>query len=233
MRPFLAVLLFALLAAPAAAQTPVDTTPTIAADGIGTATLTPDIADFQAGVERVAPTSSGARKAANRRMAAVFRVLKARGVATADIRTIGLSVQRERVKKRIRYRAQQAIIVRVRVVANLAPLLDAVASAGADSVGEPEFGFADPSAGRLLATRAALADARRRADDAAAVVGMRITGVRTVNLDPSAETYDGESDSAVSAPASGGGEKSPTRVEAGTQDFTERVRVVYTAAPLT
>lgn len=232
MRPLLAVLLFAFLAAPAAAQTTVDTTPTIAADGLGTATLTPDIADFTAGVERVAPTSSGARKAANRRMAAVFRALKAGGIADADIRTVGLSVSRERVKKRIRYRAEQAIVVRVRTVANLAPLLDAVASAGADSVGEPEFGFADPSAGRLLATRAALTDARRRADDAAAVAGLRITGVRTVSLDPDSQTFEGSFDSGT---AGGGEEKSapPTRVEAGTQQFTERVRVVYTAAPLT
>ena len=89
MRTLLALAFFALLAAPAAAQTPVDTTPTIAADGIGTATLTPDIADFTAGVERIAPTSSGARKAANRRMAAVFRALKAGGIADADIRTSG------------------------------------------------------------------------------------------------------------------------------------------------
>ena len=80
----------------------------------------------------------------------------------------------------------------MRTVAKLAPLLDAVASAGADAVGEPDFGFADPSAGRLLATRAALADARRRADDAAAVVGMRITGVRTVSLDPDSEIYEGD-----------------------------------------
>ena len=134
--------------------------------------------------KRIAPTSSGARKAANRRMAAVFRVLKAGGIANADIRTVGLSVRRERVKKKVRYRAQQVIRVRVRTVSKLASLLDGVASAGADAVDEPDFGFADPSAGRLLATRAALADARRRADDAAAVVGMRITGVRTVSLDP-------------------------------------------------
>jgi uncharacterized protein YggE len=231
MRPLLAVLLFALLAAPAAAQTPVDTTPTIAADGLGTATLTPDVADFVVGVDRIAPTSSGARKAANRRMAAVFRALKAGGVADADIRTVGLSVRRERVKKRVRYRAEQAIMVRVRAVPRVGPLLDAVASAGADIVGEPDFGFADPSAGRLLATRAALADARRRADDAAAVVGMRITGVRTVSLDPESESFEGESNSG----SAGGGsdDSASTRIEAGTQQFSERVRVVYTAAPLT
>jgi uncharacterized protein YggE len=240
MRFLLALGLFALLASPAAAQTtqPVDTTPIVAADGIGTATLTPDVADFAAGVERVAPTSKGARNAANRRMAAVLKVVKAAGVADADIRTVGLTIERERVKKkRIRYRARQTIVIHVRAVTGLAPLVDAVASAGADSIGDPEFGFADPSIGRTLATRAALADARRRADDAAAVAGLRITGVRTVDLDPQTAPLYEDSASSDSGSAGGGSAKSPgdspTTVSPGTRDFSERVRVVYTATPLT
>jgi len=63
-------------------------------------------------------------------------------------------------------------------------------------------------------------------------VGMRITGVRTVSLDPDAQSYEGDAQ-----PTSGGGSSDSasavTRVEAGTQQFSERVRVVYTAAPLT
>ena len=240
MRPFLVGLaLFAALAAPAAAQTqPVDTTPLISADGVGSATLTPDVADFNTGVSRVAPTSRGARNSANRRIAAVLKAVKAGGVADADIRTVGLTIQRERVRvkkrTRVRYRAEQTIVVHVRNVATLAPLIDAVAEAGADRIGDPEFGFADPSAGRTLATRAALADARRRADDAAAVAGLRITGVRSVNLDPGSD--DGfDSDSA--AGGTGGSDDSeksaPTTVSPGTRDFVEFVRVVYTAAPAT
>src|SRR6185503_10058227 len=72
-----------LLAAPAAAQT-TDTTPTIAVGGNGTATLVPDIADFQAGVQRRAPTSAAARRAANARIASILQALKAHGVADAD-----------------------------------------------------------------------------------------------------------------------------------------------------
>jgi uncharacterized protein YggE len=234
MRPFLVLALFAALATPAAAQQqPIDTTPTIAADGHGTATLTPDVADFSAGVERVAPTSRGARNAANRRIDAVLKTVKGAGVADADIRTVGLAIQRERVgkRKRVRYRAQQTIVIHVRAVAGLAPLIDAVAAAGADSIGDPEFGFADPSAGRTLATRAALADARRRADDAAAVAGLRITGVRSVDLDPGSDSGFDENSSG----ASGGAQKSPgntpTTVSPGTQDFVESVRVLSTAAP--
>jgi uncharacterized protein YggE len=109
--------------------------------------------------------------------------------------------------------------------------LDAVADAGADSVEAPDFGFADPSQGRLLATRAALADARRRAEDAAAQTGMRITGVRTVDVDPQTEpVFEGDS---ASGGAGEGSNKSATRVEPGTQDFDARVRVIYTATPAT
>ena len=120
--------------------------------------------------------------------------------------------------------------MRVHDVKSLGATLDAVANAGADSVEAPDFGFADPSQGRLLATRAALADARKRADDAADQTGIRITGVRSVDLDPSSD--QSFSDSA----SSGGSEKAPanepTQVSPGTQEFDANVRVVYTAAPL-
>ncbi|MFL5877402.1 MAG: SIMPL domain-containing protein, partial [Solirubrobacteraceae bacterium] len=133
-----------------------------------------------------------------------------------------------------RYSARQYLQIRVRDLKQLGPLLDATADAGADQVEGPDFGFADPSAGRLLATRAALADARRRADDAAATAGLRITGVRSVVLAPDS------SDNGYDEAASGGGSESnsvqavssPTNISAGTQQFRERVRVVYTAAPV-
>jgi uncharacterized protein YggE len=235
MRIALATLAAALLlAAPAAAQT--DTTPTIAADGNGTATLVPDLADFSAGVVRRAPTSAAARRSANSRIAAIVNAVKARGVADADIQTTGLRIARERVgrrgHRRIRYAAEQELRVRVRNVKTLGAMLDAVANAGADAVAAPDFGFADPSQGRLLATRAALADARRRAEDAAAQTGMRITGVRTVDVDPQTQP---EFDSASAGSGSGNaGAKAPaTQVEPGTQEFDARVRVIYTATPAT
>jgi uncharacterized protein YggE len=81
----LAVLALALPVSPAAAQIP-DTTPLVSADGIGTATLAPDIAEFGVTVSRLARTSSGARSATNRRVAAILRAVRARGVAGARTR---------------------------------------------------------------------------------------------------------------------------------------------------
>ena len=119
-------------------------------------------------------------------MAAVLRAVKAGGVADADIRTVGLDHPARAGQEEARPLPRRADDRRPRPRRRRRSraLIDAVAAAGADAIGDPEFGFADPSAGRTLATRAALADARRRADDAAAVAGLRITGVRSVNLDP-------------------------------------------------
>jgi uncharacterized protein YggE len=214
-----------LLAAPAAAQA-TDTTPTIAVDGNGTATLVPDIADFQAGVVRRAPTSAAARRSANARIAAILKAVKARGVPAADIQTSALSIARRRIHHRVRYTATQTLSIRSRDVKHLGALLDAVANAGADSIDAPEFGFADPSHGQQLAERAALADARTRAEAAAAQTGLRITGVLSVDLDPQSGGFEPQSSGASSEKAA-----PATRIEPGTQDFYATVRVVYTAAP--
>jgi uncharacterized protein len=215
-----------LLAAPAAAQT-TDTTPTIAVDGNGTATLVPDIADFQAGVMRRAPTSAAARRSANARIAAILKAVKAHGVAEADIQTSGLSIERRRVHHR--YTATQTLTIRSRDVKHLGALLDAVANAGADSVEAPDFGFADPSHGQQLAERAAIADARKRADAAAVQTGLKITGVRSVDLDPQSGEFAPQSSGA--SEGSSAKAPRPTRIQPGTQDFSATVRVVYTAAP--
>jgi len=63
-------------------------------------------------------------------------------------------------------------------------LLAAATRAGADNVNGPNFTIADPSSAAVAATEAALTDARRRADAAANALGMRVSGVRSVGLDP-------------------------------------------------
>ena len=166
-------------------------------------------------------------------------------MAAADVRTLAVptdaqpgqaasAARRTRASPRV---SPWSIVVRD--VAKIGPLIDAASDAGADDIEGPDFGFADPSAGRLLATRAAIADARRRADDAAAQTGLRIVSVRSVVLAPD----DGRERRAAARfgssnalqPASGGDEESsdaPTTVSAGDRQFVERVRVVFNAVPL-
>ena len=226
--------LAALGAAPATAQDP----PTLAAAGIGRVELAPDQAKIFLGVERVRPTSRAARAVVNRRIARVRRAIRARGIAAADIQTTGISVTRERVRARrgrpgrTRFHASSRLVVTTRDVPRLGALIDSVADAGADEVFGPDFSFQDPTMGDVLATRAAIADARRRADDAAAQIGQRVTGVQSVDLAPFT-AGGGDEDSGGGSDDSASGDGGGTRVSPGLEEFVALVRVVYTIAPAT
>ena len=137
---------------------------------------------------QTASTSSAARRAANR----VAGRSAARDHAPAspprDIRTLGClrprsgssgSADPDRVRRAAGHR-DQGRPRRDQVGA----LIDAASEAGAEDIEGPEFGFCDPSRGACSRPRAAIADARKRADDAAAQTGLRIIGVRSVVLAP-------------------------------------------------
>jgi uncharacterized protein len=225
----------ALGAAPAAAQTA--DPPTIAAAGEGRVFLVPDEASIFLSIDRVRPTSRRARAVVNRRIAAARRAVLAEGIEPRSIRTGGIAVMRERVRARrgrpgrTRFRASTELVVVSRDIPRLGRVIDAAADTGVDVFG-PEFGFSDPSQGNLLATRAALTDARRRADDAAAQLGLRVTGVQSVDLAPGVGDFEfGGGDD--SAGAGGGEEEGGTRVLPGEREFTVAVKVVYTVAPAT
>jgi uncharacterized protein len=233
---FMTIGLAVLGAAPAAAQDP----PTLAAAGVGRVELVPDQAEIFLGVDRVRPTSRAARAFVNRRIARVRRAILARGIAAEDIQTTGISVTRERIRARrgrpgrTRYHASSRLVVTTRDVPRVGALIDSVADAGADEVFGPEFSFQDPTMGDVLATRAAIADARRRADDAAAQIGQRVTGVQSVDLAPFTDGGGPERASGGSDDSdSGGGGEGATRVLPGLEEFVALVRVVYTIAPAT
>ena len=224
----------ALGAAPAAAQ---QADPqTLAAAGIGRAFLVPDQAEIFLGVDRVRPTSRRARAVVNRRIAAIRRAVLRTGVEPRSIRTSGISITRDRVRPRrgrpgrIRYFASAQLVVLTRDIPGLGRLIDAAADAGADVFG-PEWGFTNPSEGSTLATREALADARRRADDAAAQLGLRVTGIQSVDLAPGLGGGGFGDDDSGERFAGGGGSDEETRVLPGEEEFVAVVKVVYTVAP--
>lgn len=224
----------AVAAAPAAAQGQPEPQ-TLAAAGVGRAFLVPDQAELFVSVARVRPTSRAARAEVNRRIGAARRAILRQGIDPQAIQTSSVSVsrQRRRIRRdgpvRIRFRASSQLTVVSRDVPGLGRLIDAIADTGVDVFG-PEFGFSDPSQGDMLATRSALADARRRADDAAAQLGMRVTGIQSVDLEPGLGVGFGSDDSGEGG-AQGGDES--TEVLPGLEEFTAVVKVVYTVAPAT
>ncbi len=114
----------------------------------------------------------------------------------------------------------------IRRISLLSPLFDVASRAGADSYSGPNFDFSYPSAGLVQASDAALADARRRADAAAAQLGMWVVGVQSVDLDPSSSSPQ----SSAGAPGSGSApaaRKLTTPTLPGRQEVDADVDVVY------
>jgi uncharacterized protein YggE len=220
-----------LALAPAAAQA-ADDAATLAIDGTGVALVAPDVATLSVEVRSAAATRQAARRKCNARTARVLAALASKGVPRADLQTSGISLSRMQAgKKKVRYSATNAISVRLTNVAKVGPVIDAVTKAGADSIDGPSFSFKDPSAGKAEATRAALADARRRADDAAAAVGQHVTGIRSIVIDPASGPESASAGSAPQASSPAFTDAAPTEVSPGRQEVTVTVEVIYTIAP--
>ncbi|HWF25872.1 MAG TPA: SIMPL domain-containing protein [Solirubrobacteraceae bacterium] len=231
-----AAVVMSLLCAPAALGDTTTPTPTLSVDGSGSVMVMPDVASLTVNVTRSALTSSAALGAANRRVDAIVGAVRAAGVPAAGIQTdlvdvsrgtIGFGPRKHRHFVR-RYIANESVSITT-TAALAGRVIDVAVHAGADSINGPSFSFSDPSARMVAATNAALADARRRADAAAATLGYVVTGVQAVNLDP--QTTILAPGSATPAPVVKAPAPTPTTVHPGTQEVDASVTVVFTIAP--
>ena len=158
------------------------------------------------------------------------RRLAALGVPRTDIRTESISSFRTRRHGRTVYRASTSLRIRTTDLARLPAILRALGGADLDG---PEFSISDSTVARQEATRLALERARRRADAAATALGLRVTAIRKVDLNPEwAIDTGGSDDSASSGGGSrGSGSSAPIRVEPGQEQVTVAVAVIFALAP--
>ncbi|HEY5196580.1 MAG TPA: SIMPL domain-containing protein [Solirubrobacteraceae bacterium] len=223
---------------PAPAPAPAAAAPasTLTITGEGTVEIAPDVATLSIEVRSTAATASGARSKANARTNAVLLAITKLGIDRGSIQTSGISLSRSQVAATRHhpahklYAAANDLTVRTTEVSLVGPLVDAATRAGADSIDGPDFSFGDPSAGKAAATRAALADARSRADDAAAAIGYAVVGVQSIAIDPD----ESQTPVALGAAAPAAAEvKAPTPapVDPGQQEVDATVDVVFLIAP--
>ena len=151
--------------------------------GEGSVSAAPDFARVTLGVTSTGATAGEAMaenaKAAN----ALVSLIKAEGVAPADIQTSEVSISPmfaqpalgEKTAPTITgYSVSNNVAVTVREIPRLGALLDKAVTAGANSVYGIGFGHNDPSALLDKARPLAVADARRKAEIYAAAGGGRI-----------------------------------------------------------
>jgi uncharacterized protein len=152
----------------------------ITVPGHGAVRVSPDVASVRFGVAIVRPTAAEARSAAASTMEAILAALTAAGVERRDLRTalVGLDAVRDYssggAPRVTGYQLTNTVEATVRRIESAGELIDAALAAGATTMDSLTFGVADPAPPLDEARRAAVADARRRAETLADEAGVRL-----------------------------------------------------------
>jgi len=161
---------------------PLPPMPSITVVGSGVASARPDTAEVSAAVVTQAVTAANALAQNTVRMDKVLKVVTGLGVPDKDIQTTNISVSPQRRQARpgphpadiVGYEVSNEVHIKVRDLARLGQLLDALVSEGANTLGGVSFSIADPVPLLDQARTKALADARRKAEVYAAAAGVKL-----------------------------------------------------------
>jgi uncharacterized protein YggE len=164
--------------------------------GIGSATGVPDQLRFTVTVHHSAADVTDAMNATSADTRQVVRALVDQGIAKADIRTAGVSVQptyrysggQELISG---YAASERVAVKVRDIKIAGKVISATATAAGNAVriGGITMSVADPTALQAQARAQAIADARTKAEDFAKAVHRKLGEVEVVQESEPTEDY--------------------------------------------
>lgn len=153
--------------------------------------IAPDRAVLTFSVETRGRTAAAAGTENARLQAAVLDTLRKVGIASAQLRTQGVSINPEYEYPReggrptvVGYQAQNSIQVEVRQIALIGTVIDAGLSRGATNVGGLRFFASSTEAATREAMRKAVTRARADADAIADAAGGRISGVISITAHP-------------------------------------------------
>ena len=147
----------------------------------------PDVATLSAGVVTQAGDAQAAMRENAMRMEGVMAALRAAGVAERDIRTAGVNLYPQYrhpendIPTITGYQASNTVEVTVRDIARIGAAMDALVASGANHVNGPAFSIDKPGEARDEARRAALEDARARADMYARALGLRVRRIASIS----------------------------------------------------
>lgn len=180
MRTVLPLVLITLMPVPAAAQQPTEPQqPVVVTSGEGIVKRTPDRAWVTIASEARAKTPQEAQKQNATAMAAVMDRLKAAGIPAEAIKTAAIDLQPEfdyaNNRQTLRgYVARNTLEVRVDTLPKLGEIIDAAVGSGATTIGGVRFDIQDRAGAEREAIKVAVADARQRAEAAAAGANMKV-----------------------------------------------------------
>jgi uncharacterized protein YggE len=199
---------------------------TITVSGEGKVTAKPDQANLSLGVQAQATTATKALADANTAANHLITVLKASGIADADIVTSGIQVYPTYTGNQVitGYQASSQVSVTVRNIDKAGPVIDAAAAAAGDhiTIGGVYFSISDPEKIIGAARAAAIDNAKVRAGQYATAAGANVGGVLQIS-----EVSVSPMPVYAAPTASGAAKDAYTPIQSGTQDLTVSVTVVY------
>lgn len=181
------VLFLGVFAGSSIAQTQ-DSAPRITVTGEGTVSAAPDMATVQLGVTEEADSAAVAMERTSAAMGAILETLADSGVEPRDIQTTNINLSPRygrpvdnRQPEVTGYIASNMVMVRVRDLAALGPVLDALVQEGANAINGISFAVSDSAALESEARARAVADARAKAEEFAAAAGVTLGPVLSID----------------------------------------------------
>ena len=219
-----AVLAFAGALGPSGASgSAADTAPGgITVSGTGSTTATPDRAGFSFGTVSQAKTAAAALAASSEAVTRIIAALQKAGVAKADLQTSEVSLSPRSDDKGtaiIGYTASNTVSAVVRKLGDAGAVIDAAVGAGANQVSGPSLLVSDQTSAYHEALKAAVADARAKAQTLAAAVGGTLGKVTAIS--------EGGATPIQFASAGAVAKDSGTPIEPGTQRIDATVSVTF------
>jgi hypothetical protein len=197
--------------------------------GQGKVSVVPDIASLSLGIEAQAATVAEAQSQAAEAMDRVMTALADNGVAEKDIKTQYYSIYPVRrwddgKETLIGYRVTNTVTAKIRDIDRAGAIIDAVAEAGGDltRINGISFSVDDPSAYQEEAREKAMADAKAKAEQLAALAGVTLGKPTYISEWGIQVPYPmAVMEAAVSAPLAA------TPISPGEMDISLSVQVVY------
>jgi uncharacterized protein YggE len=201
----------------------------ISVAGAGEATAPPDMATIRTGVTSQAETAKEALNQNNAAMQKVLGLLKEQDIADKDVQTAGFNMhpvyehdpQGRTEPKVVAYRVTNEVQVKVRKLASLGDVLDALVQAGSNQISGVAFDV-DASEGILNEARSrAIRNAKSRADVYAQAAGVSVGRVLQISEQPLEPPRPMQMGAEFRAAASS------VPIATGEQEFRVTVNVVY------
>lgn len=196
LRPLaLALALAAALPMTSNAQTPPPPAPMVAApqgtllsiSATAEASRTPDVATISTGVVTQAADANAAMRDNAVQMDKMMAALRAAGIAARDIQTSGINLNPQykyadnQPPAIVGYQASNTVNVKVRELAKLGKVLDALVAQGANQINGPSFGIDKPEAAMEEARLAAVKKAQAQAQTYARALGLQVKRIVSIS----------------------------------------------------